>query len=291
MKKRLRRTMMYVPGSNPGMLAEAHIYGADSLMFDLEDSISLLEKDSARLLVYNAVKNIDYGDTEIVVRINGLDSPYGKNDVKAMVRAGVDVIRLPKTETAKDILDVEKIIEETEKEIGMPVGTIKMMAAIESALGVINAQEIAKASPRIMGIAIGAEDFVTNMKTKRSPEGIELLYARSQILVAARSAGIYALDTVYSDINNEEGFRREVELIKQLGFDGKSIINPKQIAPVHEIYAPTEKEIEHSKKVINAIEEAEKKGLGVVSLKGKMIDKPIVERAQRILELAKASEM
>lgn len=279
---------MYVPGSNSGMLAEAHIYGADSLMFDLEDSISLLEKDSARLLVYNAVKNIDYGDTEIVVRINGLDSPYGRDDIKAMVRAGVDVIRLPKTETAKDILAVEEIIEETEKEIGSPIGSTKMMAAIESPLGVLNAEEIAKASPRIMGIAIGAEDFVTNMKTKRSPEGIELLYARSQILIAARAAGIYALDTVYSDVNNEEGFRREVELIKQLGFDGKSIINPRQIAPVHEIYAPTEKEIEHSRKVIKAIEEAEEKGLGVISLNGKMIDKPIVERAERILELAEA---
>lgn len=282
---------MYVPGSNPGMLAEAHIYGADSLMFDLEDSISLLEKDSARLLVYNAVKNIDYGDTEIVVRINGLDSPYGRDDIKAMVHAGVDVIRLPKTETAKDILDVQEIIEETEKEIGRSIGSTKMMAAIESPLGVLNAEEIAKASPRIMGIAIGAEDFVTNMKTKRSPEGIELLYARSQILVAARAAGIYALDTVYSDVNNEEGFRREVELIKQLGFDGKSIINPRQIAPVHEIYMPTEKEIEHSRKVIKAIEEAEEKGLGVISLNGKMIDKPIVERAERILELAEASSL
>lgn len=286
MKKRLRRTMMYVPGSNPSMLAEAHIYGADSLMFDLEDSISILEKDTARLLVYNAVKTIDYGNTEIVVRVNGLDTPYGRNDIEAMVRAGVDVIRLPKTETAQDVIDVEKIIEEVEKRIGRPVSSTKLMGAIESPLGVINAVEIAKASPRLIGIAIGAEDYVTNMKTRRSPEGIELLYARSQILVAARAAGIYALDTVYSDVNNEEGFRKEVKLIKQLGFDGKSIINPRQIAPVHEIYAPTEKEIDHSQKVIAAIQEAEEKGLGVISLNGKMIDKPIVERAERILELA-----
>lgn len=282
---------MYVPGSNPGMLADAHIYGADSLMFDLEDSISLSEKDSARLLVYNAVKTMDYGDTEIVVRINGLDSPYGRNDIEAMVRAGVDVIRLPKTETAQDILDVEEIIEEVERKIGRPIGSTKMMGAIESPLGVINALEIAQASSRLIGIAIGAEDFVTNMKTKRSPEGIELLYARSQILVAARAAGIYALDTVYSDVNNEEGFRREVEHIKQLGFDGKSIINPRQIAPVHGIYAPNKKEIQHSKRVIEAIKEAKEKGLGVVSLNGKMIDKPIVERAERILELAKVSGM
>lgn len=283
--------MMYVPGNNPNMLAEAHIYGADSLMFDLEDSISLSEKDSARLLVYNAIKSIDYGETEIVVRINGLDTPFGRNDIKAMVRAGADVIRLPKTETAKDVLDVEEIIEEVERNSSRPIGSTKMMAAIESPLGVINAVEIAKASSRLIGIAIGAEDFVTNMKTKRSPEGIELLYARSQILIAARAAGICALDTVYSDVNNEEGFRKEVKLIKQLGFDGKSIINPRQIAPVHEIYAPTEKEIEHSKRVIRAIKEAEEKGLGVVSLKGKMVDKPIVERAERILELARACGM
>ncbi|WP_432402798.1 citrate (pro-3S)-lyase subunit beta [Wukongibacter sp. M2B1] len=289
MKKKLRRTMMYVPGNNPGMLSDAHIYGADSLMFDLEDSISLSEKDSARLLVYNAVKTIDYNNMEIVVRINGLDTPYGRNDIEAMVRAGVDVIRLPKTETGEDVREVEKIIEEVEKKIVRPVGSTKIMGAIESPLGVVNAMEIAKSSPRLIGIAIGAEDFVTNMKTNRSAEGIELLYARSQILVAARATRIYALDTVYSDVNNEEGFREEVKLIKQLGFDGKSIINPRQIAPVHEIYAPTEEEIDYALNVIKAIKEAEEKGLGVVSLNGKMIDKPIVERAERILGLANIS--
>ncbi|MCT4619983.1 MAG: citrate (pro-3S)-lyase subunit beta [Marinisporobacter sp.] len=287
--QKLRRTMMYVPGNNPGMLTDAHIYGADSLMFDLEDSISLAEKDAARLLVYNAVKSMDYEGVEIVVRINGLDSPYGRSDIEAMVRAGVDVIRLPKTETKEDVIEVEKIIEEVEKKIGKKIGSTKMMGAIESPLGIINAVEIATASKRLMGIAIGAEDYVTNMKTKRSPEGIELLMARSQILIAARAAGIYALDTVYSDVNNEEGFREEVKLIKQLGFDGKSIINPRQIGPVHEIYAPTEKEIDHAKKVMRAIEEANEKGSGVISLNGKMVDKPIVERAERVLELAKMS--
>ncbi|WP_432666230.1 citrate (pro-3S)-lyase subunit beta [Wukongibacter baidiensis] len=286
MKNKLRRTMMYVPGNNPSMLSDAHIYGADSLMFDLEDSISLAEKDAARLLVYNAVKTVDYDDMEIVVRINGLDTPFGKSDIEAMVRAGVNVIRLPKTETAEDVKEVERIIEEVEKKIGRTVGSTKMMGAIESPLGVINAVEIATASPRMIGIAIGAEDYVTNMKTKRSPEGVELLFARSQIVIAARVAGIYALDTVYSDVNNEEEFRREVELIKQLGFDGKSIINPRQIAPVHEIYAPTEKEIDHALRVVKAIEEANEKGLGVISVNGKMVDKPIVERAERILELA-----
>ncbi len=163
-----------------------------------------------------------------------------------------------------------------------------MMAAIESAEGALNAPSIATASKRLIGIAIGAEDYVTDLKTTRSPEGVELLYGRSMVLLAARAAGIAALDTVYSDVNNEEGFRKEVELIKQLGFDGKSVINPRQIEPVHEIFTPTAKEIEKALAVLAAIEEAKAKGSGVISLNGKMIDKPIVERAERVLTIARA---
>lgn len=279
---------MFVPASNAGMLRDANIYGADSIMFDLEDSISLKEKDTSRFLVYQAVKTIDYGKTETVVRINGLDAG-GRDDIKALVRAGIDVIRLPKTETAKDILDVEAVIEEVEKQAGRKIGSTKMMAAIESAEGVLNAVEIAKASNRLIGIALGAEDYVTNMHTKRSPEGQELLFARSMILHSARNAGIAALDTVYSDVNNEEGLQHEVETIKQLGFDGKSVINPRQIPIVNRIFAPTEDEIEDAMNVIHAIEEAEEKGSGVIALNGKMIDKPIVERAERVLSLAEAA--
>jgi citrate lyase subunit beta/citryl-CoA lyase len=281
--------MMYVPGNNPSMIKDAHIYGADSIMFDLEDSVSLKEKDTARFLVYNALKSVDYEGIEKVVRVNGLDTSFGLDDFKAIVRAKADVIRLPKTEKAEDIVEADKLITSIEKEVGIEVGTIKLMAAIESAIGIVNAYSIAKASPRLVAIAIGAEDFVTDMKTTRSPEGVELLTARSQVLLAARAAGIYALDTVFSDINDQEGFIREVKLIKQLGFDGKSVINPKQIAPVHKIYTPTQKEIEKSIKVLEAIKEAEGRGAGVASLNGKMIDGPIVERARRIIELAIAS--
>ncbi|MBS4538417.1 citrate (pro-3S)-lyase subunit beta [Clostridium sp. D2Q-11] len=286
---RLRRTMMFVPGNNPGMLRDAYIYGADCLMFDLEDSVALTEKDAARFLVYNAVRTVDYGNTEVVVRINGLDTPFGKSDIEAMVIAGVDVIRLPKTETKQDILDVEAVIDEVEKKIGKELGSTKMMAAIEGPLGVFNAYDIATASDRLIGIALGAEDFVTNMKTKRYLDGMELFAARSQIVLAARAAGIYALDTVFSDVDNEEGFRKEVEFIKQLGFDGKSVINPRQIGPVNEIYTPTEKEISKALDVKRAIKEAEEKGSGVISLNGKMIDKPIVDRADRVLHLAMAA--
>lgn len=285
---RLRRTMLYVPGNNPGMIRDAHIYGADSIMFDLEDSVSIKEKDAARLLVYESLKTLDYGQTEILVRVNGLNTPYGREDFEAMVRAKPDAIRLPKTETSEDVEEADALITQIENEICMEHGTIKLMAAIESALGVINAYKIASASKRLIGIAIGAEDFVTDLKTNRSLEGIELLAARSQIILAARAAGIDALDTVFSDVNNEEGFINEVKLIKQLGFDGKSIINPRQIDIVHKIYTPTAEEIRKSTRIIEAIKEAEEKGSGVISLDGKMVDKPIVERARRVLELANA---
>ena len=280
--------MMFVPGNNPGMMADAHIYGPDSIMLDLEDSVTMTEKDTARLLVYNALKTIDYGDTEMVVRINPLNTPYGKKDIEAMVKAGVHVIRMPKTETAEEVVEVDREIEKVEKEIGC-VGRTRIMAAIESALGVVNAYAIATASPRMMGIALGAEDYCANLKTQRTPGGDELRLARETIVVAARAAGIDALDTVYSNLNDMETFRQEVEFIHRLGFDGKSIINPRQIEIVNEVFAPSEKAIEKARTIIAAIKEAEKKGSGVIAVNGKMVDRPVVIRAQRVIELAKAS--
>lgn len=288
---RLRRSMLFVPGNNPGMIRDAHIYGSDCIMFDLEDSVNINEKDAARFLVYNALTKLRYGKKELVVRINGLDSKLGVQDLEAIVRAQPDVIRLPKTETAQDVLDCEAEIERIEREAGIPVGKTGMMAAIESAQGVLNAYSIATSSKRLIGIALGAEDYVTDLKTTRSPEGVELMFARSMIVNAARAAGIMALDTVYSDVNNEEGFRKEAEYIKKLGFDGKSVINPRQIPPLHEIYTPTDKDIEKALAVMEAIKEAERRGSGVISLNGKMIDKPVVERAKYMLERAQASRM
>lgn len=288
--ERLRRTMMFVPGANAAMLRDAPLYGADSVMFDLEDAVSLNEKDSARTLVHFALKTFDYSAIETVVRINGLDT-VGALDIEAMVLAGVNVIRLPKTETAQDIIDVAAVITQVEEENDLPVGTTKMMAAIESAEGVLNARDIATASDRLIGIALGAEDYVTNIKTRRYPDGQELLFARSMILHAARAAGIAAIDTVFSDINDTDGFLAETTRIKQLGFDGKSVINPRQIPLVNGIYAPSKAEIQQAKEVIWAIREAESKGSGVISLNGKMVDKPIVERAERVIALAKAAKL
>lgn len=286
--QRLRRTMMFVPGNNPGMMADAHIYGPDSIMLDLEDSVTIAEKDAARLLVYQALKTVDYGNTEMVVRINPLNTPYGKKDIEAVVKAGVDVIRMPKTETAEEVVEVEREIERVERELGC-VGRTKIMAAIESTLGIVNAYAIATASPRMMGIALGAEDYCANLKAQRTPGGDELRLARETIVVAARAAGIDALDTVYSNLNDMETFRQEVEYIKTLGFDGKSIINPRQIEVINEVFAPKEKEITKARAIIAAIKEAEAKGSGVIALNGKMIDRPVVIRAQRTINLAIAS--
>lgn len=287
--QRLRRTMMFVPGNAPGMMRDAHIYGADSLMFDLEDSVAYAEKDAARLLVYHSLKVIRYGRCELIARVNPLDTPYGKEDVEAMVRAGVHAIRLPKTETAQDIIDMEREIERVEREAGVENGRTKLIAAIESALGVMNALSICTASVRLIAVALGAEDYCANLKTMRTKEGTELFFARSMILNAARAAKIDAIDTVFSDVEDMEGFEQEVRFIKGLGFDGKSVINPRQIAPVHGIYTPTDAEIERARHIIHAAKEAEEKGSGVVLVNGRMVDRPVVLRAERIIRMAHAS--
>ncbi|MCL2006674.1 MAG: aldolase/citrate lyase family protein [Treponema sp.] len=287
--KQLRRTMLYIPGNNPGMIRDADIYKSDCIIFDLEDSVSVNEKDSARFLVFEALTSLTYPGKELVVRINDPKTETGREDLNAIVRTGKAVIRLPKTETAEDLIYCENIIEEIEKEAALPLGSTKLMTAVESAAGVLNAKEIALASKRLLAISIGAEDYVTDLKTNRSPEGTELFFGRSMILLAARNAGIDAIDTVFSDVNDEDGLRRETMLIKQLGFDGKSIINPRQIKIVHEVFTPTEKEIEHALAVLKAIKEAEQKGSGVISLNGKMIDRPVVLRAEHVLDRARAA--
>ena len=285
---KLRRSMLFVPGSNAAMLSNSFIYKPDSIMFDLEDAVALKEKDSARLLVAHALQHPLYKEIETVVRVNPLDSEFGLLDLNAVVRAGVDVVRMPKTESAQDVLDMDQAITEIEKSCGREVGSTKMLAAIESPLGITQANQIAFSSKRLIGIALGAEDYVRNLKTERSAEGIELLFARCSILQAARAAGIQAFDTVYSNANNEEGFLKEAALIKQLGFDGKSLINPRQIELLHNLFAPTQKDVEQAKRIIEAAAEAERQGAGVVSLNGKMIDAPIIDRAKLVLERAKS---
>jgi len=286
--KKLRRSMLFIPGSSAAMLSTAFIYKPDSIMFDLEDAVALKEKDSARILVFHALQHPMYNDIETVVRINPLNTPFGLKDLEAAVRAGVDVIRLPKTDSPEDIYQLEREIVRIEETCGRPVGSTKLMAAIESAVGVINAVAIAKSSDRLMGIALAAFDYVMDMQTERG-DGTELFYARCAVLHAARGAGIDAFDVVYADVNDEAGFLKEVDLIRRMGFNGKSLINPRQIEILHNAYAPTQEEVDYAERVITAAEEGERNGLGVISLNGKMIDAPIINHARVVIERKNAS--
>ena len=284
---KLRRAMMFMPGNNPAMLQNAGIYGADSVIFDLEDAVSIHEKDSARQLVLQALTHFTYS-CEIAIRINHIQTPYGFRDLETVLPGKPDLIRLPKAESAEEIQTVAEIIDRVERECGFPDGTIKMGAAIETAKGLRQAYAIASASPRMEFLAIGGEDFIADLKTTRSKDGRELFVARSQLVLAAREAGIQAIDTVFADANDDETFLNEVRFIKQLGFDGKSVINPRQVRQVQEVFAPTEKEISHARRVLAAYQDALDRKSGVIALDGKMIDTPIVTRAERVLAYAAA---
>ncbi|WP_205413082.1 aldolase/citrate lyase family protein [Austwickia chelonae] len=282
------RSMLFIPGSNAAMLSTAYVFAPDAIMFDLEDGVALREKDSARLMVFHSLSHPVYRAMETVVRINPLDTPYGLLDLEAVVRAGAKIVRLPKTECAQDIVELEERVAAIEADCGRPVGSTRLMAAIESASGVVNAVSIATASPRMDSIALAGFDYVIDMQTTRG-DGTELFYARCAVLHAARVAGIGAYDVVWSDLSDEQGFLAEVELIKRLGFDGKSLINPRQIDLLHNAYAPTQRELDHARLVIEAAARAEAQGLGVVSLNGKMVDAPIVAAARRTVQYADAS--
>lgn len=282
------RSMLFVPGANAAMLSTVQVYHADAVMFDLEDAVSLREKDSARFLVCQAIQSPIWRDENVVVRINGIDTPFYAEDLEAVVRAGVAVVRLPMTQNAQMIKDLDADITRIEKDCGREVGSTKVMAAIESASGVINAVEIATASPRMVAMALAGFDYVVDMHTSRG-DGTELWYARCAVLHAARYAKIMCFDVTYGDVNDEEGFLREVELIKKLGYDGKSLINPRQIEPLHNAYAPTDKQLDYARLVVATAEKAQADGLGVVSLNGKMVDPPIIDEARRVIAYAELS--
>lgn len=288
-KNRLRRTMLFLNAHRAKLVKDAYIYKPDCLIFDLEDAVSANQKDSARITLYNILKNIDYQGIERVVRINGWDTPHAKEDIRAAVAGGIDVIRVPKTETPEDIHVVESAIEEAEKEFGVPVGRTLMMGAIESPLGVINAYSIAKSSDRIMGISIGAGDYMRTMHSTRTRGGLEMLAARTQLVIAARAAGVMCFDTVHIDFTDMDWLAEDVQLIRQLGFDGKSLVSPKHIPIVHKIFTPTLKEIAVAEKEINSINSYAQDGVGVFTIDGQMVDIAMMEGAKRIIALAKAS--
>jgi len=287
---KLRRSMLFVPGNNAAALSTAFVYKPDSIMFDLEDAVSPREKDSARLLVFQALQHPAYHEIETVVRINELNTQFGLEDLEAAVRGGADIVRLPKTDTADEIHELEAHVARIEKACGRPAGDTRLMAAIESASGVVNAVAIATASPRMVAIALAGFDYLVDMHTRRSGGSEpELFYARAAVLHAARAAHLDAFDVVYGDVNDDAGFLREVAIAKGLGFDGKSLIHPKQVELLHRAYAPTAEEVEQAKRVLAAAEAAHRQGLGVVALEGKMIDPPVIEEAEMVLERAEAA--
>lgn len=288
---RLRRTMIFLSAQKPGLIKDPLIYGADSLMLDLEDAVAENQKDAARFSLYHALKTVDYGDTEVIVRINGLDTPHWREDVRVCVAAGADGVRIAKCESAGDVIAVEKAIEAAEEEFRKEKGRTLLMAALESPKGILNAQEIAAASERMFGIAISGGDLRRTMQVSPVRGGVELNTARGLVVLAARAAGVQCFDTVFTDLNDEEGFRAEVLLDKQMGFDGKSLVNPRQIAAVHEIYAPSEKEITAAEKIVRAVRENAAKGVGVFTVDGKMIDIAFLPGAERTIALAKACGM
>lgn len=288
-KKRLRRTMMFLNAQKPGLIKDPYIYKPDSIMLDLEDAVAEKEKDSARFSLFHALKEINYRGIECIVRINGLGSDLWEEDIRCAVAGGADGIRIPKTETAEDVKKVEKAVEEAEKEFGVEPGKVLIMAALESAKGVLNALDICKASDRLFGIALSGGDYTKDLQTHITGTGVELMGARQHMIIAARAAGVQCFDTVYTDLDDMEGFIKDVETIHLMGFDGKSIINPRQIAPVHKIYTPSQKEIIFAQKVVKEIDEKKALGIGVFTVDGKMIDIAFYDGAKRTIELAKAS--
>ncbi len=288
-KKRLRRSMMFLNAQKPSLIKDPYIYGADSIMLDLEDAVAENQKDAARYSLYHALKEIDYRTTERVVRINGLDTPHWKEDIRVCVAGGADVIRIAKTESAQDVRTVEEHVLAAEKEFGRPEGSTLLMAALESCKGVLNALEVCKSSERLIGIALSGGDYTKDLQTKITGTGVELMGARQHMIIAARAAGVQCWDTVFTNLDDMEGFRRETEMIKLMGFDGKSLVNPRQISIVHEIFTPSEKEIIFAEKVVREINEKKAQGIGVFTVDGKMIDIAFYDGAMRTLNLAKAA--
>ena len=288
---RLRRTMMFMNAQKPGLIKDAYIYGCDSIMLDLEDAVAENQKDAARFSLYHALTTIDYGNTEVIVRINGLDTPHWQEDIRVCVAGGADGIRIAKCESANDVKTVEAAVEAAEKEFGVEVGRTLLMAALESPKGILNAYEVCTASDRMFGVAISGGDFRKCMQTVFQPDGVDMLVARGQMLMAARAAGIQCFDTVFTNLDDNEGFEAEVRQNKAMGFDGKSLINPKQIRLVHEVFAPTQKEIIQAEKFVRAFNEAAAAGIGVFTVDGKMVDLAFIPGAQRTLKLAKACGM
>ena len=287
----MRRSMLFLPGNNPNMLINGNCLGSDAVIFDLEDAVSPAEKDAARILVRNTMRYMDFRGCEIIVRINAIDTPYWQKDIDEILPYKPGLILLPKTGTAQDVLAADAYITEAEKRLGFEENTVGLMPLIETALGVENAFIIASATKRVKALFLGAEDLTADLQCKRTKEGREIEYARTRLVVAARAAGVDVYDTPFTDVNDDEGIVKDAELAKALGFTGKASISPRHVEVINSVFSPTQQEVDYAYEVMEAITLAKSQGKGAIALRGKMIDAPIVARAERTIAMAQALGM
>ena len=284
-RDRLRRTRLYLPGGEPKYFINAALHGPDAIILDLEDSVYHAEKDAARILVRNTLRAVDFGSCERMVRINQL--PLGQQDLVEVIPEAPDLILIPKVERPEQVSQVNRMIEELKSRDRID-RAIWLMPIVESALGIENAFAIATVSPNVAALTIGLEDYTADLGVAKTLEGRESLYARTRLVNAAKAAGIQAIDSVFGDVGDLAGLRQWGEDSRALGFEGMGCIHPSQIPVIHEAFAPSQVEIEKALKIVAAFEEAQQRGLGVVSLGSKMIDPPVVERARKLVARAKA---
>ena len=282
-RERFRFARLYLPGNTPGLMLNAGLHSAEGIILDLEDSVAPGKKDEARILVRNALRQINFYGAERMVRIN--QGQRGIEDLGSVIPHNVNLLLIPKCESALYVRDVEDEIENIKRRYNLN-NKVWLMPIIESALGVENSYEIARASENIVAVALGLEDYTADLGVQRTFEGMESLYARTRLVVAARAAGIQPIDSVFSDVGDMEGLRQNVKVSKALGFEGMGCIHPRQIQVIRQGFAPGAEEIDRSRKIVLAYETARQKGLGVVALGTRMIDPPVVARAQKTIDLA-----
>lgn len=282
----MRRSMLFLPGNTPNIIINGDALGADALIFDLEDAVSPTEKDAARILVRNAIRQIGFKGCEIIVRINSIDTEFWKKDLDQIIPLKPDLIMPPKTSCANDVQIVDAYISELEEKLGFAKNTVKLIPLIETALGVENAFQIASASKRVAALFLGGEDLTADLRCKRTKAGNEINYARTRMVCAARAAGVDVYDTPFTDVHDDEGIRVDAEYAKSLGFTGKSSISPRHVTVINEVFSPSQKDVDYAYEVMDAIRLAKEQGRGAIALHGKMIDAPIVARAKQTIAMA-----
>lgn len=282
----MRRSMLFLPGNAPNLLINGSYLGADAVIFDLEDAVSPTEKDSARILVRNTMHYMDFRGCEKIVRINSIDTPYWQKDLDEVLPYKPDLILLPKTSSAQDALAADAYMTALEEKLGMEHGTVGLMPLIETAMGVENSFAIASCCERLRALFLGAEDLTADLRCKRTKEGREIEYARTRLVMAARAAGVEVYDTPFTDVNDDEGIWKDTECAKALGFSGKASISPRHVKVINQVFSPSQADIDYAYEVMDAIALAKKQGKGAIALRGKMIDAPIVTRAEQTIAMA-----